>query len=163
MKLSADVQRNLLTLVEAPSSQISNAALEVARSTELANSPSLRTLIQRSSKTLRNLQASTVERAHAASILGLDPAQSTLPLLAEFFTPKEPEEVQLAVARALLGMRQAKATELVIDNWAMYTPPVRDIVLAELLRQPDRVVMLLDLRHSRKVTHVCFPKVTQLI
>ena len=33
----------------------------------------------------------------------------------------------------------------------MYTPPVRDIVLAELLRQPDRVVMLLDATEAGKV------------
>lgn len=151
MKLSAGVQQNLLRLVEAPSSQVGNAALDVATSGELADSPSLRALIQRSSKTVRDPHATAPARAHAASILGLDPTQSTLPLLAELFTPKEPEEVQLAVARALLGMRQAKATELVIENWAMYTPPVRDIVLAELLRQPDGVVMLLDAGEAGKV------------
>ena len=151
MKLSAGVQANLLRLVEAPSSQVSSAALDVATSGELTESPSLRNLIQHSSQTVRSPQAAAAARARAASILGLDPTESTLPLLAELFTPKEPEEVQLAVARALLGMRQAKATELVIDNWAMYTPPVREIVLAELLRQPDRVVMLLDATEAGKV------------
>ncbi len=151
MKVSAGVQNDLLALVETSSSSLSNAALEVATNAELAGSQSLRMLVQRSSTTLRDPQASVAARARAARIVGLDPAQSTLPLLAEFFTPKEPEQVQLAIARALLGMRQAKAAELVIENWAMYTPPVRDIVLADLLRQPDRVVMLLDATESGKV------------
>jgi putative heme-binding domain-containing protein len=48
-------------------------------------------------------------------------------------------------------MPEGKATQLVLDNWAMYTPRLREIVLAELLRHPDRVVMLLDATESGKV------------
>jgi putative membrane-bound dehydrogenase-like protein len=160
MKLSTPVEQNLLKLVEAPSSQISNAALDVAITAELADSPSLHTLIQRSSKTVHDPKATAAERSRAASILGLDPSHSTLPLLAEFFTPKEPEEVQLAVARGLLGMRQSKATELVIDKWGMYTPAVRDIVLADLLRQPDSVVMLLDATEAGRVQRASLSRST---
>jgi putative heme-binding domain-containing protein len=151
LKLSGRVQQDLLALVEVPSSQVSNAALEVATTSELAQSSSLQTLVQRLSRTIRDRRATAADRARAARIMGLDPSHSTLPLLAEFFTPKEPEEVQLAIARALLGMRQAKAAELVIENWSMYTPTVREIVLADLLRQPDRVVMLLDAAETGKV------------
>ena len=151
MKVSTGVQSSLLALVDAPSTQISNAALDVATSAEMADSPTLRTLIQRSSKVVRDPQAASAVRARAARILGLDPTQSTMPLLAEFLSPKEPQDVQLAVARALLALRQAKAAGLVIENWSMYTPPVRDIVLAELLRQPDRVVMFLDATEAGKV------------
>ena len=133
IQLSAPVQGSLLRLVASPSPQISSAALDVATNCALTDSPALRALLHRSSEIVRNHQAAATARANAASILGLDPTQSTLPLLTELFTPKEPEEVQLAIARGLLGMGQTKATNLVIDNWAMYTPPVRDIVLAELL------------------------------
>ena len=151
MKLSSGVQQSLLKLVEEQSPPVSRAALDVATSCELADSPLLQTLIQASTKTVRNPKVTAAARAQAAGILGLDPSQSTLPLLAKLLTPKEPEEVQLAVARALLGMPQRQATELVLEHWAMYTPPVRDIVLADFLRQPDRVVMLLDAAESGKV------------
>ncbi len=151
MKLSAGAQQNLLKLVETPSAMISSAALEAAISGELVDSPQLRLLVQKASKTVRNPKSTGAERAHAASVLGLDPTQASLALLSEMFTPQQPEEVQFAVAKALLGMPDGKATQLVLDNWSMYTPRLREIVLAELLRHPDRVVMLLDATESGKV------------
>ena len=124
-----------MALVEAPSAQVSDAALEVVDQRELAESPIVAESDPNSSETFAIPRAPAAARARAASILGLDP-----PIYASAFGgtlhPEGTEEVQLAVARALLGMRQAKAAELVIDNWAMYTPPVRDIVLAELLGSP---------------------------
>src|SRR5437660_616369 len=117
----------------------------------LADSSELRLLVQKASRVVRSPQSTAAERAPAASVLGLDPTQSSLPLLAEIFTAQQPEEVQFAVARALLGMPDGKATQLVLDNWSMYTPRLREIVLAELLRHPDRVVMLLDATESGKV------------
>jgi putative heme-binding domain-containing protein len=151
MEFSAAIQQRLLKLVETPSPAISSAALELATSGQLADSPQLRLLVRKASKVVRNSQSTTAERAHAASILGLDPTQSALPLLSEIFTAQQPEEVQLAVARSLLAMPEGKATQMVLDNWAMYTPRLREIVLAELLRHPDRVVMLLDATESGKV------------
>jgi putative heme-binding domain-containing protein len=151
MEFSAAIQQSLLKLVETPSPAISSAALELATSGQLADSPQLRLLVRKASKVVRDSQSTAAERAHAASILGLDPTQSALPLLAEIFTAQQPEEVQLAVARSLLAMPEGKATQLVLDNWAMYTPRLREIVLAELLRHPDRVVMLLDATESGKV------------
>src|SRR5207249_5962399 len=115
-----------------------SAALEVAISGELVDSSELRLLVQKASRVVRSPQSTAAERAHAASVLGLDPTQSSLPLLAEIFTAQQPEEVQFAVARALLGMPDEKATQLVLENWSMYTPQLREIVLAELLRHPDR-------------------------
>ena len=100
MKLSAGIQQNLLKLVEAPSAAISSAALEVAISGELVDSSELRLLVQKASRVVRSPQSTAAERAHAASVLGLDPTQSSLPLLAEIFTAQQPEEVQFAVARA---------------------------------------------------------------
>jgi putative membrane-bound dehydrogenase-like protein len=144
VQLSGDVEQQLLTLASSPSMPISEAAFEVASAVRLSDSPQLRALIEKASTAILNPQSSSTERAQSARVLGLDVTQRSLPMLEKVFNPQQPEEVQMAVAKALLGMPDRKSTQLLLKNWSTYTAPVRDVVVAGFLQQSNRVSALLD-------------------
>lgn len=144
MAVPADSQQVLLGLVASPSAGVSGAALEVAWSVRLADSPQLRSLIGRAAKTVQDRGSSGVLRASAARILGLDASPVTLSILEEIFRPQESEELQMSVARALIEIPGDRSTALLLKNWGTYTPAIHDVVVAGILRQPARVRALLD-------------------
>ena len=144
IQFSGDVEQELLALASSSSTPISEAAFEVASAVRLADSPQLRGLIEKASVAIGNSASTPAQRAQYARVLGLDSTGRNLPILEKVFTPQQPEEVQMAVARALLGMPEGKSTELLLKNWSTYTAPVREVVVAGFLQQPGRVSALLD-------------------
>lgn len=151
MHLPAGQEHQLVALLEAPAAPVRAAAVELAVAVDLSDSSPLKAVIQRAARRLSDASSDALARAQAAAILGLDSSVSTLPLLESVFTPQQPEEVQLAAARALLGMPGARSTAALLKHWDAQTAAVRDVVLAGFLREPERVSALLDAIQAGKV------------
>jgi putative membrane-bound dehydrogenase-like protein len=144
MRLAATQQEQLLRLVESPAEPLRAAALELAGSIDLAATAQLKNVIERAEGALQSRDADVPARVQAAKTLALDRSLSTLPALQDALTPQQPEEVQMAAARALLGMRDTRATTPLINHWSAQTTAVRDIIAAGFLQDAGRLNALLD-------------------
>jgi putative membrane-bound dehydrogenase-like protein len=144
IRLSPKGQQALLDLAEDPSSDLSTAALKLAATVDWAESEQLRAVIQRSSSIVQRDDISMVRRVNAATALGLDPTQSSLRFLDAVLSPRQPEELQMSAARALLRMPEPISTRVLLQHWTAYTTSIRDVVLAGFFKQPHRLTALLD-------------------
>ena len=59
-------------------------------------------------------------------ILGLDPSGGSIPTIAKFLDPKQPEGIQAAAAGALAGISNPQIGSIFIDHWREATSKVRD-------------------------------------
>jgi putative heme-binding domain-containing protein len=146
--IAAGQQQAVLQLLEAPGEAMRGAALEVAAAIHLEESAQLNAVVRRASRRFLDPRSGPAVRVQAAAVLGLDPSRSSLPLLESAFSPKQPEEVQLAAARALLGIPGARSTAALLKNWNGQTAAVRDVVLTGFLRDSDRVAALVSAMES---------------
>jgi putative membrane-bound dehydrogenase-like protein len=161
VKLSASGQSLLLKLVEARSSLVGAAALEVAGRVELVDSAPLRVAIRKASGVAANPNSKMESRLNAVRVLGLDPTSASLPFLEKVFSPQQPEEVQVTAARALLNLSDSRVTDVMLKNWRTYTSSVRDVVLAGFFKEPIRLVALLDAIEAGKVQAWSLSRLTQ--
>jgi putative membrane-bound dehydrogenase-like protein len=144
MRLASAQQAQLLRLVESPDEPVRAAALEVAGSIDLAETAQLKQVIERASRALQSRDADLAARVDAAKTLGLDRSLSTMRALQNALTPQQPEEVRMAATRALLGIRDVRATAPLLKHWSAQTTAVRDVILAGFLQDARRVTALLD-------------------
>jgi len=100
---------------------------------------------------MKDTRTGVTARVHAAKVLGLDRSLSMLPLLQSSLTPQQPEEVQMAAARALLGIRDARSATALLKHWSGQTPAVRDVILAGFLQDANRLSALLDTIEAGKI------------
>ena len=144
IRLPGEQQQRLLQLVESPGESIRAAALDVAQSIDVAETAQLKGVIEHAGRTLKDTQTEVPARVHAARVLGLDRSLSTLPLLQSSFTPQQPDEVQIAAARSLLGIEDSRSNAALLKHWNSQTAAVRDVILAGFLQNADRISALLD-------------------
>ena len=127
--------------------QLAKPALRVASSIELVPSAELRNLLRQASA----MVAKPEQRLHGLRLLGLDRSGSTIPVIAGYLSPQQPDEVQLAAAEALAGFRQGDVTQLLIDRWRTATGPVRKVILAAFFNDRSRIPALLDAVQADKI------------
>jgi putative membrane-bound dehydrogenase-like protein len=150
IRLSTRGQQLLLKMAGAASPKVSNTALDLADHIRLDDTPQMRALLRQAAETARDEGGPVEARVKATRLLGLDPALKAPPL-EQLLAPAQPEEVQTAAARALIGIPGPGSTRILLSHWAAYTASVRETVLAGLLSQPDRVAALLDAVEAGKV------------
>ena len=149
MQLSSTGQKILLELAEAPS--LNQAALEVATHVKLQDSPQLLALMKKASEVAPSQETELPLRVRATQILGLDATGVTLPLLAKLATPQQPEEIQVAAAKALLSVSDPRSSEILLKTWRGQTAAVRETVLAGFFNQPRRLATLLDAIETERI------------
>ncbi len=84
------------------------------------------------------------ERVNAVDLLALLPVESVPVRLEKLLRPQEPQDVQVAVVRALASWPGDPMGARLLDGWATYTAPVRREVLRAALARPDRVGQVVD-------------------
>jgi putative heme-binding domain-containing protein len=151
IRIPGEQQQVLLRLVATSAEPLRASALEVANSIDLAGSAQLKRLIGSAARVLENTGTDVPARVHAARVLGLDRSLSALPLLQSTFTPQQPEEVQIAAARSLLAVKDARSTAALLEHWNAQTAAVRDVILAGFLQDPNRLPALLDVIEEREI------------
>lgn len=149
LKLSTPAEAALLRLLQ--ERQVRRSALLVAERVELRQSETLLSLVQRASEGAMNPGLALEERADLLNILGLDSSGRTIPALEKFLAPQQPEQLQLAAARALLYQRTPKASTLLMDRWKICTARIREMVLQKMLGDRDRISFFLDAVQGGKV------------
>jgi putative membrane-bound dehydrogenase-like protein len=126
---------------------LAKPALRVASAVELVPSAELQGLVAEASR----MVASPEKRVQALRLMGLDPAGSRTSLIAEYLSPKHPDEVQLAAAEALSNVRKGEVTQLLIERWRTATGPVRNVILAAFFNDRSRIPALLDAIQAEKI------------
>ncbi len=81
------------------------------------------------------------ERVNAIDLLAMLPSAEALARLEGLMKPQEPQEVQVAVVRAL---PPATVGARLLEGWVRYTAAVRREILASLFSRPDQVPVVLD-------------------
>ncbi len=89
-------------------------------------------------------QQEAAERLAAVRLLAHTPWQNAEPVLMRLLGEEAVQEVRLAAVRALAAHPRAEVAGLLVKGWRSYTPAVRREVTEALLRQPDRILFLLQ-------------------
>lgn len=84
------------------------------------------------------------ERLPAVRLLAHAAWAQAGPVLTGLVTEDGPQELRLAATRALAAHAQPEVSKTLMQAWRSYTPPVRREVTEAMLRQPDRILFLLD-------------------
>jgi putative membrane-bound dehydrogenase-like protein len=84
------------------------------------------------------------ERVNAIDLLAMLPSAEALSRLEGLMKPQEPQEVQVAVVRALAPAPGNPVGTRLVEGWLRYTAAVRREILAVLFARPDQVPGVLD-------------------
>src|SRR5262249_46392986 len=84
------------------------------------------------------------ERVAAVRLLAHAGWKTAAPALEQLIEDEASQEVRLAAVRALAAHPRAEVGPALLKSWRTYTPAVRREALEAMLRQPDRIGVLLD-------------------
>jgi putative membrane-bound dehydrogenase-like protein len=108
-------------------------------------------LLASSAKVAADPRASADERPTAIRLLAHAPWNTAEPILSQLVGEVGPQEVRLAAVRALSAHADPQVGKVLLQSWRGYTPALRREVLEALLRQSDRVVLLLDEIEAKRI------------
>ncbi len=164
IRLDRSSERSLFRLIQSSSPQVAAAALDLADSILLADSPPLRQMV-RAAVEASSSHAEPDSRINAIRVMALDPTDSTIPVLGQLVRPQEAGEVQVAAAEALLKTGSPKVLPLLLAKWRSYTEAVRKVVWNGLLARKAFLKALLDAIGDETVPAwtVSRPRVNQLL
>jgi len=148
-RISDALQDSILALLDVR--DLAQPALEAAAAVDLGPSPRLREVLARAAAQAGDGRAAPERRAEAAARLGLDPTGSTAGVLERLLVPREPDEVQLAAAGALLRLKDTRAAAVLVERWKGSTVRVREAILAGLFARRDRLPAVLDGLEAGKI------------
>jgi putative membrane-bound dehydrogenase-like protein len=83
------------------------------------------------------------ERLTALRLLAHAPWESARPALTQLMADDPAQEIRLAALRSLAAHPRPQVAGLLLKSWRSYTPALRREVTEALLRQPDRIKVLL--------------------
>jgi len=123
---------------------VNQAALSAAKTIQIQPAPDLSKLLRRASVIVPDEHAAQAQRELSIGILGLDPSGGSIPMVAKFLDPKQPEGIQVAAASALAGISNPQIGSIFIDHWREATSKVRDRMLPWYFSDKARVPVLLE-------------------
>lgn len=91
-----------------------------------------------------NADAKAGDRLPAIRLLAHASWSQAGSVLTKLVNDDGPQEMRLAAVRSLAAHAQPEASKALMKSWRSYTPPVRREVSEAMLRQPDRILFLLD-------------------
>lgn len=86
----------------------------------------------------------SAERLAAVRLLAHAPWETAEPVLSRLLSEEAAQELRLATVRALAAHPRPEVAGLLVKGWRGYTPALRREVTEALLRQPDRILFLLN-------------------
>jgi len=89
-------------------------------------------------------KAKPAERLPAVRLLAHAAWAQSGPVLTGLVNTDGSQELRLAAVRSLAAHAQPEVSKTLMQGWRSYTPPIRREVTEAMLRQPDRIVFLLD-------------------
>jgi putative heme-binding domain-containing protein len=94
--------------------------------------------------TARNLDESAASRAVAITYLAQDSTENLQPFVEELLSPRQPQEVQIAMVRALADHPGDDLATTLLAPWPSASPAVRAEIVDGLLRSGGRTEVLLS-------------------
>jgi putative membrane-bound dehydrogenase-like protein len=101
-------------------------------------------LLRRAAATASDTRRASEARAGAVRLLGQAPSDSAAPVLGPLLTGDPDPEVRLAAARAAAAHDGPEVGRWLVSQIRGVTPAVRRELLAAIIRDPERVALLLD-------------------
>lgn len=151
IKLSSGGQHALIALVSQKSSNVSEAAIDLASRLQLRPSVELNNIINNAKAFVPDGNQSIESRILAIKIIGLDPKGNSLALFENMLGPNESSDIQLAVVHVLLSNQQDLFTDLILNRWNLLNPKVHDAVEVGFLARSTRSKALITAIESGKI------------
>ncbi|MCS6853013.1 MAG: c-type cytochrome [Gemmataceae bacterium] len=101
-------------------------------------------LLEQATSLAKDPNRPLAERLDGIRLLAHAPWPSAQPVLIGLIADDPIQEVRLTAVRALAAHARPEVPRLLLQSWRSYTPAVRRQVIEVLLRQPERVRVLLD-------------------
>jgi putative membrane-bound dehydrogenase-like protein len=117
-------------------------------------SAAVQAFLRAAAKQAADAQAPIPERLSAVALLGYSDFDFAGPTLGRLLDARQPPEVQIQAVRAIerIGDPRGGARLIARENWAGYTPRVREAVLAALTSRPPLILVLFDAISAGVVT-----------
>jgi putative membrane-bound dehydrogenase-like protein len=105
------------------------------------------------------------DRLTAVGLLAHAPWEAARPVLQRLLAEDAAQEVRLASVRALAAQPRAEVAALILKDWRGLTPAVRREVCEGVLRQPERILVLLQEVEAGRIkpTELDVQRIRQLI
>lgn len=108
-------------------------------------------LLRRAGEMAADAKADLPDRLTAVGLLGHAAWDDARPVLERLLADDAAQEMRLAAVRALAAHARPEVAGMLLKDWRSHTPALRREVSEALLRQPDRVLALLDAVAAGKV------------
>ncbi len=133
----------LLSLFQSPAAKVRRASLQLLKVTGLPQGPAAAKTLQQALATAADRVSPAEKRCDAITLLALAGAEPHGSLFKKLIDPREPDEVQVAAVRALGQIKGSEIGAFLLSQWKTLTPPVRAAAGDVMLREKERVRLLL--------------------
>jgi putative heme-binding domain-containing protein len=151
IKLGAEGQHGLISLISNNSPGVRDAAIDLASRLQLIPSIALTNIINRAKTIVPDTNQSKQSRILAIKIMGLDPKGDSFSLLEKMLQPNETSDIQLAAVNVLLRSEQDLSANILLNKWNLLNPKVHDAVEAGFLARSARSKSLIAAIESGKI------------
>jgi putative membrane-bound dehydrogenase-like protein len=151
IKLGAEGQHGLISLISNNSPGVRDAAIDLASRLQLIPSIALTNIINRAKTIVPDTNQSKKSRILAIKIMGLDPKGDSFSLLEKMLQPNETSDIQLAAVNVLLRSEQDLSANILLNKWNLLNPKVHDAVEAGFLARSARSKSLIAAIESGKI------------
>lgn len=96
-------------------------------------------------------KAKSEDRLPAVRLLAHVTWPKAEPVLAKLLAGDRDQDLRLAAARALAAHSQPEVAPLLLKNWSSYSPALRREVIEAIMRQPERIAVLLGEIEAKRI------------
>ncbi len=151
IKLTAEGQHGLMSLISDKSPSVREAAIDLASMLQLIPSAELKNIINTAKTIVPDRSQPIGNRVLAIKIMGLDSIGDSFSLLEKMLEPNEPSDIQLAAVNVLLSSQQDLATDLLLNKWNLLNPKVHEAVETGFLARSARSESLITAIENGKI------------
>ena len=151
IKLTAEGQHGLISLISDQPPKVREAAIDVASRLRLIPSNELTNIISKSKEIAQDESKPVESRVLAIKIIGLDPGGIPFASLEKLLQTNQPSEIQLAVVNVLLRSQQDLSTNILLSKWNLFNPKAHDVVEAGFLARKERLQSLIKAIENDKI------------
>jgi putative membrane-bound dehydrogenase-like protein len=137
------IVRGLERLLAGSSPEVSQLSVDVAGLLQLKDSAAMQVVWETAARTARDSDRPLAARLAAVTMLATAPWPRQKPLQ-ELLDARQPDELQLAVVKALAGGDHADVAEPLLRNWQGLGPKVQEAIVDAFFARQDRLPRFLD-------------------
>ena len=149
--VSTEGHAALRRLLVSPSNDLRHRAVRIAGRVKLSEGEELRTALAAARKTALDEARDVEDRCDAIRLLAAAPLGELADVATDLLDARQPLDVQLAAVEALAAVDAPRVSEVLLADFARYTPRLQSAALEAVFQRENRLPSLLDAVESGRM------------